>query len=160
MKHTQKWMVVPYSENNPRKGVESDLSNVLSKKLNPDTKVKQYNQVLAKNIQSNHPVIPENPDSEYEEEEYDSPSPSNHQSFVDDVEMIESPKRKRKRAEVSFINNSITKKEYKPGEYQISTRNRHHLDKQGIPWLPYGANNEYQNKIKPNKPTHRGQAPY
>lgn len=74
MKFTNKWMVVPY---NPAKieqetSVTQTLSKVLRQPKNSIDKVKEYNQILAKNSQQNHPVVPvqtnfkeENDDDEY-----------------------------------------------------------------------------------------------
>jgi len=59
MKHTLKWMVVPYKEENKsEKDIKSELSNVLHKNQSVDSKVKEYNQILSKNINHHHPVIP------------------------------------------------------------------------------------------------------
>lgn len=76
MKFTNKWMVVPY---NPKKfqekTVSQSLSNVLKQPKNPIDKVKEYNQILVKNSQNNHPVVPSNKeeqqDTTFDEESED-----------------------------------------------------------------------------------------
>lgn len=60
MKHTLKWMVVPYNATNqcsPSK-VEHDLSNVLQKNTDPYTKISEYNHTLAKYQEPLHPIVP------------------------------------------------------------------------------------------------------
>ena len=73
MKYTNKWMVVPYKEkySNNKKDVKHQLSNILHKKTNPHTKLREYNQILSKNHQSAHPVIPKNVQNKDHEDDYD-----------------------------------------------------------------------------------------
>lgn len=60
MNHTLKWMVVPYRENvNTNNYVKDDLNNIINNKnMDEYSKVKEINQILSKNIDSSHTVIP------------------------------------------------------------------------------------------------------
>lgn len=64
MKYTNKWMVVPYRDpninNNNRKNLKQQLSNILLKKSDPHSKLTEYNQILSQNNNIKHPVIPQN----------------------------------------------------------------------------------------------------
>ena len=57
MKHVNKWMVVPYKP--PASlTVSSALSEALRKPDNPTEKIIAYNQVLNKNANTTHPIVP------------------------------------------------------------------------------------------------------
>ena len=85
MKYTNKWMVIPFNPNYLEKSkdtVSNQLTKALTSSLNPTEKLIQYNQVLAKSKEQNHPVVPkqrEDKEPLEEEEEED------HQG--DDVSM-------------------------------------------------------------------------
>lgn len=57
MKFLNKWMVVPYKPQDSLT-VTSALSEALRKPVNPTEKIMAYNQVLNKNANISHPVVP------------------------------------------------------------------------------------------------------
>lgn len=65
MNHTKKWMVVPYNPstittpNNNPPTVAQSLSKVMNSHKDPFEKVNDYSQILAKNKDFKHPVIPD-----------------------------------------------------------------------------------------------------
>lgn len=67
MKFAQKWIVVPYHSTittdpcPPSKSdqIKNDLTHVLKKDIDLNSKVNEYNQVIAKHQQSLHPIVPQ-----------------------------------------------------------------------------------------------------
>ena len=57
MKHVIKWMVIPYKPPNSLT-VSSALSDALRNPENPTEKIIAYNQVLNKNANTAHPIVP------------------------------------------------------------------------------------------------------
>ena len=71
MKSATKWMVVPFNPNYKKLTIEDALGAVLKKQnLDSFSKVKEYQQILNKNISESHPIITE------EKKEYQSESSS------------------------------------------------------------------------------------
>lgn len=73
MKFAQKWIVVPYQNQTkhsdpcpPSKQdqIQKDLTNVLKKKIDVNTKVNEYNQVIAQHQVPMHPIVPHQSDQE------------------------------------------------------------------------------------------------
>ena len=70
MKFAQKWIVVPYHRQNsandpcpPSKfdQIKKDLTHVLKKNTDLNSKVNEYNQVIAQHQQTIHPIVPPPP---------------------------------------------------------------------------------------------------
>lgn len=117
MKYSQKWMVVPYvpKQQNPKTEFENELYSVLTEpNTNTESKLRMYNQILNKNYQPTHPIIPK-----ADEQEINS-------SSIEKI--IEKPKKTRKpKGFFTPITNSITKRA------GIVTRNKHKILKEATP---------------------------